>query len=542
MPSEQRLHPLSILFGFGKQLRSLALPVIVVLVTAGTVGLVWQLWALPFLIPYVFVSVARYISFRYRYEENEMVIRTGLFFRNERHVPYARIQNLDAVQNVFHRLWNVVEVRVETGGGQEPEATMSVLPVAAYEEMRRRVFKEREAAARPADTVSGADASETPDAAETPAVAPASGRTVLHLPPRELILAGLLQNRGSVVIAAAFGLLWEVNMAERFGDWGGWFPKGWFPGDWIPGDWEAIDKKASRGVVRSVFSALFGDGELPVDRIVFAVGAIAALLVVSRLISMVWTLIRLHDFKLSRAGRAGEDLRTEFGLFTRVTTTIPLRRIQTLTIHEGPLHRLFKRASVRAETAGGQGGGEGEEGNKKQREWLAPVLRREELPGFLHEILPELDFAAVEWRPAPPRAYRRELKSWVIIAVLASIPIAIFFKWWHPPLLAVLLAGAFVGARQYVKHLGWAVTDGAVLFRTGWLWRNVTAARFNKIQAVAIHESPFDRRAAMARVRVDTAGAGDSSHRVDIPYLPRDTARDLHDLLVRQAALTAFRW
>lgn len=67
----------------------------------------------------------------------------SILFRNERHVPYARIQNLHAVQNVFHRLWKVVEVRVETGGADEPEATMSVLPVSAYEEMRRRVFGER---------------------------------------------------------------------------------------------------------------------------------------------------------------------------------------------------------------------------------------------------------------------------------------------------------------------------------------------------------------------------------------------------------------
>jgi membrane protein YdbS with pleckstrin-like domain len=78
--------------------------------------------------------------------------------------------------------------------------------------------------------------------------------------------------------------------------------------------------------------------------------------------------------------------------------------------------------------------------------------------------------------------------------------------------------------------------------RSGWLWRQVTIARLNKIQAVALRESPFDRRAAMARVRVDTAGAGDFSHRVDIPYLDRDVARRLADRLAAQAASSAFRW
>lgn len=84
------------------------------------------------------------MSYRYRYDPHEIVIRSGLVFRKERHIPYARIQNIDAVQHVLHRLLNVVEVRVETGGGQTAEATMSVLPMAAFHEMRTRVFAERD--------------------------------------------------------------------------------------------------------------------------------------------------------------------------------------------------------------------------------------------------------------------------------------------------------------------------------------------------------------------------------------------------------------
>jgi membrane protein YdbS with pleckstrin-like domain len=81
-----------------------------------------------------------------------------------------------------------------------------------------------------------------------------------------------------------------------------------------------------------------------------------------------------------------------------------------------------------------------------------------------------------------------------------------------------------------------------VLLRSGWIWRQETLARANKIQSVSLLASPFDRRAAMARVRVDTAGAGVTSHRVDIPYLDRTVAADLAARLAGQAASTAFRW
>ena len=170
------------------------------------------------------------------------------------------------------------------------------------------------------------------------------------------------------------------------------------------------------------------------------------------------------------------------------------------------------------------------------------MIRRDQLPGLLHEVLPELDLSAVAWHAADPRALGRALKKSMLTAVAISLSLVMLLKWWDLALLAVLLAWAYVGARLHVTHLGWAMTDSAVLFRSGWAWRHVSIARFPKIQAVAIHESPFDRRAGMARVKVDTAGAGDASHRVDIPYLPRKTARDLCDVLAAQAARTAFRW
>ena len=90
---------------------------------------------------------------------------------------------------------------------------------------------------------------------------------------------------------------------------------------------------------------------------------------------------------------------------------------------------------------------------------------------------------------------------------------------WALPLLALMFGWAAVHARQWIRRLGWAATNDAVLFRSGWVWRNTTIAPLGKIQIVAVHESPFDRRLRMAGVVVDTAGASGESHRVHIPYL-----------------------
>jgi hypothetical protein len=122
-------------------------------------------------------------------------------------VPYARIQNLDAVRSVAHRLLGVAEVRVETGGGQAPEATISVLHDTVFEEMRRRIFEGR---ARVAQGDVRGDAVRTGTPAPTLAVV--EPRTLLYLPPRELLLNGVIDNRGMVLVAAVYGVAWQAGI------------------------------------------------------------------------------------------------------------------------------------------------------------------------------------------------------------------------------------------------------------------------------------------------------------------------------------------
>jgi putative membrane protein len=495
MPSDRRLHPASILFGLAGQIRELALPGLLVLLTAGSRGWGWEIWAMALIVPYTLVSIGRYLSFRYRYEADEIVIRSGLVFRNERHVPYARIQNLDAVQNVLHRALGVVEVRLETGGGEEPEATLRVLPVEAVDEMRARVFAGR-AGGRAVSRDAPAD------------------RPLLELSPRELLLFGLIENRGMVVIAAAFGLIWEIGLLDRTLD------------PLSGGD-------TSGGVLRDLWSAFTAGRRIPIDRIAFGLAALAGFLAAVRIVSMGWSLVRLHGFRLSKAG---EDLRTEYGLFTRVAATIPLRRIQTLTVREGPLHRLFGRVSVRVQTAGGEGGA------TAQREWLAPIVRREALPRLLADVLPELAITEARWQGVHPAAFRRSLREHALVALAITLASAPFLRWWAFALQAACVPWILLAARHEVRHLAWALTQDGVLFRSGWIRRQTTAARFTRIQAIAMAESPFDRRWGMAGVHVDTAGAGATSHAIDIPYLARDTARRLYDTMARNTAGTAFRW
>jgi len=516
MPSEQRLHPATLLFDIAKHLRAFAFPAVLVFFGAsqstggpgsvfGRIPTGWEVWLLVLLVPAVAASAIRYLTFRLRYEPRELVIRSGLLFRNERHVPFAKIQNLDAVQNLVHRLLGVVEIRIETGGGKDEEARLSVLPATAFDEMRRRVFEGRSAVPVPATTDEAAGPRS--DAVET----------LLHLPVREVLLCGFLENKGMILIGAAYGIAWESGFLGGF--WDGLFG----------------EETYGRGVFRDLARGVVEGHGLPLRAITVATAGLAALLLLVRGISVVWAFLRLYDFRLSRVR---EDLRIEFGLLTRVAATIPIRRVQSITVRQGPLHRWLGRASVRVETAGGAGPAN----TLRDREWLAPLIRVPALPDLLDQLVPGLDMRTVAWQSVHPRAFRRAVKPGLAIAVGVSLIWAVTVGWSAIFVLAFMMAAAIIGARQRVRHLRWAEHDEVVLMRSGWIWRQETLSRVNKIQSVSLRQSPLDRRAAMARVRVDTAGAGMASHRVDIPYLDRTAAARLASRLAAQAASTAFKW
>ena len=167
MPSDRRFHPLTILFALGGELRNFLVPAVFATMTASR-GNEVERFFIVFLVPGIILAVGRYFFSTYRYDATELVVRTGIVFKNERHIPYARIQSVDATQNVLHRMFGVVDVKVQTGTAGQAEATLSVLPFEALDEMRQRVFQDRV----PPSAASGAeggvnDVAPTPTAAHT---------------------------------------------------------------------------------------------------------------------------------------------------------------------------------------------------------------------------------------------------------------------------------------------------------------------------------------------------------------------------------------
>ena len=523
----QRLHPISLLFRALSTVRSLILPAIAfTLFSGGGFGLA----SLGFLGPFLAISVASgFVSWwglRYRLDEEELVIVRGILSRNVRRVPLSRIQNVAAVQGPLHRMLGVADARIETASGEGAEAELKVLALDEVERLRARIYARRAAAAGEGEWVGGVEGmGEEEGASDARATssqaAPRPPRELVAVPLADLALYGLTRNRSAKILGAAAGLWWE------FGQMPGVSLERWLPGGEnfarVPSEW--FDGERLLGFAT------------PGTALISLLTVVGVLLVLNGL-SVSWAVVQLQGFRLTRAG---DDLRSVFGLLTRHSATIPRHRIQSVAIQRGWLYRRFERVSLSVETAGSDASSQ----SVVQRQWLSPVLSEAGLPPLLAEAQPSLDDpTTVDWQPVAARArwrlFRRRMYGMpLLLLLLWLLP---FVRWWSLPLAVPLALWAWWEGGKRVAALGWALTEEALWVRRGWWNQTLVAVRPAKIQNVALEASPFDRRANMATLVVDTAGHNDPAHLIRMPYLPRATAERLRAELVARTEATAFRW
>ncbi|HKC86162.1 MAG TPA: PH domain-containing protein, partial [Blastocatellia bacterium] len=180
---EGRLHPLTIAFSLLKAARGI-IPAMSLLFFGNKFFGFMMLIAV--VASTVATALARYFSFTYRIEGNELITQHGILERKQRSIPLERIQEIRVEQGVLHRVFDVVDAKIETGGGGGAEASLSVLSRSEVEKLRRAIF-ERAAKIR-------SDTGLTNQTAEKQVVATPEPIVIRRLGLKDLILMGLTTN------------------------------------------------------------------------------------------------------------------------------------------------------------------------------------------------------------------------------------------------------------------------------------------------------------------------------------------------------------
>jgi putative membrane protein len=240
------------------------------------------------------------------------------------------------------------------------------------------------------------------------------------------------------------------------------------------------------------------------------------------------TFARYYDFRLTRVG---DELRYERGLLQRYDGTVPLDKVQTVTVKENPLMRSAGYASLAIETAGyapGQGG-DGSEA-------AIPIAARDRVLSLAREVAP---FEDLDFQRPPKRARRRYAVRFGLVAAgltvgaYALYRFTSLFELWYATAALVLLAP--VAAHYRWKHRGYSTGPDHVVTRNGFWRRATVVVPYYRVQTVVQQATVFQRRLRLATVVVDTASsarlAGQDARAVDFDAA---TATELRELVAER--------
>ncbi len=528
-----------------------AVGIVAIVVVAGIAVIAGHLWG--------------YRHLYYTVGEDEFSLYSGIFNKKRMHIPYQRVQSVSHTASLLQRLAGVCTVKIETAGGAANEgATVPYVTADAAERLRVELFARKQAvlAGHPipagvsaADLVAGAGGEGVPAAGLAgPAVlaggaaqAPFAGladdllqadgdRNVLDgadellrdvrgiwggmavdtgrvtyehgLSNRELVLAGLTNNTGFVLVAiGVVGAVAQVvgGVLEAFGD-------------------------RAEDMANVAVSAGLGMSPAAV-----ASGIAVFVLAVAVLwgISAVGSCLTFGGF---RARRRDNRIEVEQGLLSRKFHGVDVDRVQSVIVRQGFIRRLmgYCEVSLGKIDSASQGGDNAEASSARTGLIVHPFVKLDRVPEILAGLVPEFADAPTESRPVARPALRRALVrrcTWAgsgfwLVVLAAVCQGALHAALGLPDVAAEI--GPWMGvvdavfAVVYVVGLLWIVLEavGAVLwFRESNFGFNrhfmeVTNGGFSresvllprrKIQFGMVKSNPFQRASHVATISVTTA-------------------------------------
>ena len=504
------LHPLSVIFSITDLIKQNSIPAVLGIFGATQGDLFYVGLALVFFVPTFLLSLIRYFTTRYRIAGGDLIVQQGLIFRRERTIPVKRIQNIDMVQRVLHRILKLTEVRIETASGTKPEAILKVLSLDEVARLRANVQQQQ---VTPQSTPTAPNAipivlSESPDA-QTQSADSSPSELLLRIPLSWLAQAGFASNRGFIMLGVAWGL-------------------------YIQFDQRAAGELDGREIWD--FFSLPADGGPLITAGYIALAGILVILLM-RLLGVGWYILRFFGYELRQSG---DDFKIACGLLTKVSATIPRQRIQLISVHRGLIMRWLGLASIRIETAGGAADSSENASTTISRRWFVPVLPESKVTEILGHVAPEIDLDTpnYHWIGLAPRAKSRFIRIACLVSLLIVIAAGIGFHWKWAIASTIAFPLLVMYGIKKSRSVKYARTDFGVVHRCGVLNQQTGFSFFEKTQVVSWRQTPFDRRWEMATLEIGTAAAGPADHLIEVKYLAQEIAKDEYTAILKRASVT----
>lgn len=426
-------------------------------------------------------------------EPEQLMIRSGLFWKKSKAIPYEKINTIDLSRNLFQRVFGTCRIKIDTGavtGGDKKGSEVNlVFTIAQAEAIRATIlalaagsgvpslrdgFAEQhpgQADVRP--TVAAPDgnpytrpeyqtaASDGNGAESLPAT-----RTTVRARTSDFFLYGLTESKFLAIFGLIFGFMafaGELIDEQAI--------------EWIGNKLQIVWGQVSQWEIIIV--------------ILLSAAVFAAIYLVANIVSILFAIVRFYNFS---ASREGDNIHIEYGLLTAKSYTLPIKNIHAVIIGQNLFRQLLHQCSVEVVSIG-----YGDE--KNEVALLIPMIRLDRLEEILGSILPEYK-GELPLQPAPIAAIRRYFLV-PALALLTGVAIAACF--WTSALFSLIILLPWLGVSRWLNYRNAGISYSAdrLEARSGGFTRKRYRVRMDAIQSVSASSHPFLERSGLRNYRID---------------------------------------
>ncbi len=430
-------------------------------------------------------SLTSYFTFYFYLNDEELIIRKGLFNKVNRNIPYDRIQTINFKQTIIHQFFNVVSLEIDTAGSKGNEFSIKALSREKADAIQSFILSRKK---ETTPIVEGDFDSTLPiDAAPE-----FEEKQLLHLSVSDLLKIGFSQNHlrtVGVIIVFFFGL---SDYIEDF------FGKDYYQ-----------EMTKFLGSSFQILASLF-----------------VLFLFASLIVSLVRTVLQYYDFVFLKTA---QGFKIKSGLFTRNEQSAQIQKIQMVQWTSNPIKRHFNLFTLYLRQAASTSI------NKNQVIYV-PGCYEEQVKTVRQTYFPEEEQTSFTRHKISPLVIGRQVLYFGVLPTVILILLSLS-SGWQALLWLLLIPAVYFYSAYYHRKWYYELSEEGLRTSKGVIGQNAALLQWYKIQSVNIKQTIYQRRKNLADVHFHTAGGS-----IELPYIELDKAHALMDYVLYRIEIDERRW
>lgn len=432
-------------------------------------------------------AILKFWFFRYRYHENELEVKSGVFQKSHLQITFDRIQEIQLNQAFYFRVFGLWRVDIETAGSAQTELSIPGIPQPEAKALR-------DAIKNITDGLNSFEESHDDKEEDTD--------IHIHLRPSDLIRYGLMYNQTLFFLFFSYLFVSQsdilLNVASH-----------WVESSWAYNYIGTSSQTMSKGIFIVLISSI----------------AFAGILL-SYTISICISLLLYWNYEFFIKAEKYQCYASGINKFRR---GFEAYKLQNIVVDQSVFSKLLSRYRIEIRKANEPAAYQ----DLSNKRFHIPVVDEAQLKFFKAY----LNITPREWRRylLTPKLIKGSVYGTLLAGI--AFPFSVFMAWlpiYSSPLILLLALG--ISTLSWFKS-GYSINDNWLAMKKGILGTKITFVPIHKCQKCSINQGPIAKM-------LDTVSLTlwDGSSINYLTHLKTETAKDLYHTLISSAGASKARW